>query len=105
VAVKAPKSRPGGNHLTLSAEETLVGELGTIDLHHCPDSADPPWSQIEVLGTPLTERIKAALAKYGFDQFILRLRRIQRRNAESRVETWRGVFTAYHNILINVSFG
>jgi hypothetical protein len=68
-----------GNHLTgittfddsdsSSPEDLLVGHLGTIDLHHGSYSADPPYTQLEVLGAPLTERIKAELSEYGFNEF------------------------------------
>lgn len=53
----------------LSAEDAFVGNLGTIDLHHGPYSADPPYTVLEVIGTPLTGRIKKELAEFGFDQF------------------------------------
>ena len=40
---------------SLSPEDILVSELDTIDLHH--DS----YTILEVLGVPLSERIKAVL--------------------------------------------
>jgi hypothetical protein len=52
-----------------SAEDLLVRELDTIDLHHGAESADPPYTVLEVLGTPLTDRIKSELSQYGFDEF------------------------------------
>jgi hypothetical protein len=32
-------------------------------------SADPPYTVPEVLGTPLSERLKAALSELGFNDF------------------------------------
>jgi hypothetical protein len=52
-----------------SAEDLLLWELDTIDLHHGPQSADPPYTILEVLGTPLSDRIRAELSQYGFDEF------------------------------------
>jgi hypothetical protein len=52
-----------------SAEDLLVSELDTIDLHHGSHSANPPYSILEVLGAPLSDRIKAELSQYGFDEF------------------------------------
>jgi hypothetical protein len=71
--------RPSGSHLDgitifaasadLSAEETLLGELGTIDLHHGIHSANPPHTVLEIFGAPLTARIKNELEPHGFDKF------------------------------------
>ena len=52
-----------------SAEELFLMEIETIDLHHGPYSADPPYSLIETFGSPLTDRIVEALKGYGFDRF------------------------------------
>jgi hypothetical protein len=52
-----------------SAEDLLVSELDTIDLHHGSHSASPPYTILEVLGTPLNDRIKVELSQYGFDEF------------------------------------
>jgi len=54
---------------SLSAEDLLVSELDTIDLHHGSNSANPPYTILEVLGAPLSDRIKAELSQYGFDEF------------------------------------
>jgi len=54
---------------TDSPEEMLIGNLGTIDLHHGFYSADPPYTVLEVVGTCLTPRIEAALTDLGFDSF------------------------------------
>jgi len=79
VAQRLWKERPQHDHLTgittfhfradASREEILIGELETIDLHHGSYSADPPYTQIEGFGTPLSDKIKAGLADYGFDEF------------------------------------
>ena len=55
---------------TDSPETNLLRELATIDLHHGPLSADPPYMEIEVFGTVLTDRIRKALADYRFDSFL-----------------------------------
>jgi len=54
---------------SLSPENMLLAELDTIDLHHGPHSADPPYTVIEVVGAPLTAKAKTELSKYGFDEF------------------------------------
>jgi len=79
VAQRLWRERAEVNHLTgittynflqdASPEETLLEELDTIDLHHGPYSADPPFTRIEVFGTPFSETIRLALADYGFNQF------------------------------------
>jgi hypothetical protein len=51
-----------------SAEELFLMELDTIDLHHGAHSSDPPYSSLEVIGTPLTERVKVTLGDYGFTE-------------------------------------
>jgi hypothetical protein len=48
------------------AEDELVCMLDTIDLHHGPYSADPPYSLIEVFGCQPLERIREALKEIGF---------------------------------------
>jgi len=54
---------------TDSPEETLLEYLGTIDLHHGSDSADPPYTVLEVIGARLTAKIEAVLSDLGFDSF------------------------------------
>ena len=54
---------------TDSPEDMLIGNLGTIDLHHGSYSADPPYTVLEIVGTPLTAKIEAALSALGFDSF------------------------------------
>jgi hypothetical protein len=79
VAQRLWKERPNDNHLSgittfrdwdsSTPEDLFVSELDMIDLHHGSHSSDPPYTTLEVLGTPLTERIKAALSEYGFTEF------------------------------------
>ena len=71
--------RPAASHLDgittfksreeASAEETLLSELDTIDLHHGPFSAKLPYTVLEVIGAATTERIKAAMSAFGFTEF------------------------------------
>jgi hypothetical protein len=42
-----------------------VSELDKIDVHHGSHSANPPYTILEVLGAPLSDRIKAELSPYG----------------------------------------
>jgi hypothetical protein len=79
VAQRLWKEHPNESHLTgittfddtqsSSPDELLIGELDSIDLHHGVHSADPPYTQLEVLGTQLTDTAKRALAAYGFAEF------------------------------------
>jgi hypothetical protein len=52
-----------------SAEETLLAELDTIDLHHGSYSPKPAYTVLEVVGTAITERIVAGLSTFGFKEF------------------------------------
>jgi hypothetical protein len=75
VAHRLWKERPAANHLTgittfrpgpsLSAEEELISQLATIDLHHGHYSADPPYSVLEVLGCPSSDPVRVALQEFG----------------------------------------
>ena len=79
VAQRLWKERPNESHLTgittfddtesSSADELLIAELDSIDLHHGVHSADPPYTELEVLGARLTDTAKQALAAYGFAKF------------------------------------
>ncbi len=78
-AQRLRRERKQGNHLTgittfndsasLSAEDLLVSQLDTIDLHHGTYSASPPYTILEVLGVPLSDRIKTELSEFGFNEF------------------------------------
>jgi hypothetical protein len=73
------KERPQKGHLagitifddlkSSSPEDILLEELDMIDLHHGSDTADPPYTVIEVFGTRLTTRAKNELSAYGFNEF------------------------------------
>ena len=56
-----------------SAERSLLGQLDTIDLHHGAYSADPPYSELEVIGVVLTEAIQTALEQTGFKPIHLQI--------------------------------
>lgn len=56
-----------GNHT--SPEDDLISIMQQIEIHHGRWSADPPYTELEVIGTPLTDRIKAVLSQYGFNEF------------------------------------
>jgi hypothetical protein len=80
VAHRLWQERPTDSHLdgittfeighAASREESLISKLNTIDLHHGADSADPPYSEMEVFGTSLSQKLKLALMAYGFDDFL-----------------------------------
>ena len=79
VAQRLWKENPRENHLTgittfndgasFAREDVLVGILQTIDLHHGPYSADPPYTIIEVIGTSLRSTIEKEMSAYGFNEF------------------------------------
>jgi hypothetical protein len=52
-----------------SFEDVLINELPTIAEHHGLYSGNPPYTMMEVIGTEISEKIKDALARFGFDQF------------------------------------
>lgn len=52
-----------------SNEELLISRLATIDLHHGPDSSSLPFTTLDVIGLPLTHRIRAELGEYYFSEF------------------------------------
>lgn len=52
-----------------SPEDILIGELDTIDLHHGVYSANPPYTNLEMIGIEITERIKMEFSRFGFDNF------------------------------------
>jgi hypothetical protein len=70
-------TNPAENHLTgvtifksdAIGEDVLIEQLNTIDLHHGHYSANPPYTQIEVMGVRFSERLRAELSDFGFDDF------------------------------------
>jgi hypothetical protein len=53
-----------------SPEDWLIYELSTIELHHGEYSHDPPWSVLNVVGVPWSDRIAGELAELGFTQHV-----------------------------------
>jgi hypothetical protein len=49
--------------------ETCLGILVTVDLHHGEYSSTPPYSELEVIGVPLTNEVKSAIRDLGFGGF------------------------------------
>jgi hypothetical protein len=41
-----------------------------IDIHHGEGTQDPPWSEIEVVGTPLTDTLREAFSAIGGHSFV-----------------------------------
>jgi hypothetical protein len=69
------RERHADSHLTgitqfdphgATAEEILLNELDTIDLHHGRYSSDPPWSAAIVYGATPTADLAQAFATIGF---------------------------------------
>jgi hypothetical protein len=54
-----------------SPEQLLIGEIGTIDLHHGIYSAEPAYTVLRVIGNVCTPDVKTALANFGFNSFKL----------------------------------
>lgn len=52
-----------------SAEDMLLGEFDTIDLHHGWYSAALPYTVVNVIGVELNEIIETTLSEYGFNEF------------------------------------
>jgi len=79
IAEKVWKEFPSRDHLDgvtvfkaeshRSAEEVLIDEFETIDLHHGGYSADPSYTVIKVVGIAPTAEVKMALSRYGFESF------------------------------------
>jgi hypothetical protein len=46
--------------------ETFLGILATVDLHHGEYSSNPPYSELEVVGVPLSNKVKSAARDLGF---------------------------------------
>lgn len=79
VAQRLWKNYSDTNHLTgvttfvdtasLTPDELVRSHLNSLDLHHGPYSANPPWTVIEVIGAQLTPETKAELATFGCNDF------------------------------------
>ncbi len=46
--------------------ETCLGILSAVDLHHGEYSSHPPYSELEVIGVPLSDEVKSAIKDLGF---------------------------------------
>ena len=64
-----------------SPEQTLLGIVANVDLHHGQYSHDPPWSMLEIFGASPTEEVVAALREYG----VQRVERTAQGFAASRI--------------------
>jgi hypothetical protein len=42
-----------------STDDILINELDTIDLHHGTYSANPPYTVLEVIGIPISAKLKS----------------------------------------------
>ncbi len=49
--------------------ETCLGILATVDLHHGTYSSNPLYSELEVIGVPLSAKVKSAIRDLGFGRF------------------------------------
>jgi hypothetical protein len=75
----ARSSGGGSNHLAgitsfqvasgSTPEDWLLGILDAVDLHHGEYSQTPPYSELRVVGTPLSPRLRAELAEFGFIRY------------------------------------
>ncbi len=53
----------------VSGEQILLDHLDAIDLHHGIHSADPPYTELEIFGAKLTQKLKTKLIALGFANF------------------------------------
>ncbi len=53
----------------IAPEDSFLAELDAIDLHHGPHSTSTPYTELEVIGAPLTAGIRRALSQIGFTEF------------------------------------
>jgi hypothetical protein len=70
------RERKGEDHLTgittfkpsadSFPEEEVIRMLDTLEDHHGEYSADPPYSILEIIGCGDSERLRSALAEFGF---------------------------------------
>ena len=88
VAQRLWKERPNESHLTgittfddtesSSADELLIAELDSIDLHHGVHSATTPYTELEVLGARLTDTAQAGARWVWIFEIPRKLDRIHR---------------------------
>ena len=53
----------------IGPDERFLAQLRTIDVHHGAYSSSNPYTELEVIGTPLTVAIREALSQLGFSKF------------------------------------
>jgi len=53
----------------IGPDERFLAQLSTIDVHHGSYSSINPYTELEVIGTPLTVAIREALSHRGFSKF------------------------------------
>jgi len=51
-------------------EEWCANILATVDLHHGEYSHDPPYTVVEVIGAPLTIRLRQTFSEYELNAFV-----------------------------------
>ena len=54
---------------SLTPEEILIVHVDTIDLHHGPYSANPPYRILDVFGVAFTPAVEATLRAFDFIEF------------------------------------
>jgi hypothetical protein len=50
-------------------EDWLIGVLDEVELHHGEYSQSPSYNALRVIGTGLSQRLRAELESYGFSRF------------------------------------
>lgn len=69
-SVPKPTGITGFKHQAdVPAEDRLIAELSTIDLHHGPYSSETPYTVLRVVGVCLSDRVRIALSEFGFSRF------------------------------------
>jgi hypothetical protein len=78
VRAQNPEHHPPSGVTTFQVErnstpdEWCANILGAVDLHHGEYSHDPPYAVVEVIGAPLTIRLRQAFSEYELNAFVER---------------------------------
>jgi hypothetical protein len=78
VRAQNPEHRPPSDVTTFQVdrdstpEEWCANILGAVDLHHGEYSDDPPYTVVEVIGAPLTVKLRQAFSEYELNAFVER---------------------------------
>jgi len=64
-------------------EEWCATILRAVDLHHGQYSHDPPYAVVEVVGAPLTIRLRQAFSEYELNAFVERAAGFQASRSKS----------------------